>query len=127
MTQGADDQDWLGPRWARRLGRLAELGAERDPLKVRQRILENLDTLCDACLCRTRQYASKEGLYEVPDPDLKTALGAQLAGARMLGVDGAVEVKVDTADLDALMAKAKRALVRQHTGREPAEDTNAAH
>ncbi len=127
---GTDESEWFAPRWCRRLGRLAELGAERDPVRIRQRLLENLDTLTDACLCRSRTYHTKDGSeYEVPDPDLKTALGAQLAGARMLGVDGAVEVKVDTAELDELMGRAKRALAKQF-GRRPVEkdeEPNASH
>jgi hypothetical protein len=106
---------------------LADLGSEQDPIKIRQRLLENLDSLTDACLCRTRTYQTKSGEeYEVPDPDLKTALGAQLAGARMLGVDGAVEVKVDTSDLDALLARAKRKLVQQ-TRQAPAREPDASH
>ena len=119
VTQSGTDQDDSAeptpPKWIRRLGRLADLGSEKDPLKVRQRLLENLDALTETCLLRTRSYATGKGeLYTVPDPDLKTALGSQLAGARMLGVDGATETKVDTSDLDALLARAKRALMREH-------------
>ena len=129
MTQGADDQDWLAPRWVKRLGRLSELGPNTTPAQLRQRLLENLDALCDSCLQRQREYTNREGESRVvPDPDLKTALGAQLAGARMLGVEGAVsvETKVDVADLDDLLKRAKRKLMREAKAPAP-EGTDAAH
>ena len=133
MTQGTPDQSdedfaELAPKWIRRLGRLADLGSETDPLKVRQRLLENLDRLGDASLLRCRTYATKDGdTYTMPDPDLKTALGCQLAGARMLGVEGAVQIaeKIDATDLDAVLERAKRKLRRDVLDRkkpEPAEE-----
>jgi hypothetical protein len=132
MTQGADDQDWLAPSWVRRLGRLAELGSLNDPVKVRQRLLENLDAICDSALQKVRTYERRDGeKYDVPDPDLKTALGCQLAGARMLGVEGAVsiETKVDMSDLDELLKRAKRKLARVATSKqpEPEEAGDATH
>ena len=119
--------EWSGPKWTRQLGRLADLNGETDPLKIRQRILENLDTLCDAALCRTRTYGKNNAgeleVYEVPDPDLKTALGAQLAGARMLGVDAEIKVNVDTRDIDELLSRARKAL----RNRKEQADGDAAH
>ena len=67
--------------------------------------------------------AKAKAAAEVP------ALGAQPAAARRLGVDGAVEVTVDTAELDELTARAKRALAKQF-GRRPVEkdeEPNASH
>lgn len=111
-------------RWARGLNRVAELNRQRDPLLVRQSLLENIDRLTALALERTRVRLVGEEVVESPDPDVRTALQAQIAAARLLGVDDAHEVfiSLDTKHLDDLVAQARRALAAQQAPGLPAKD-----
>jgi hypothetical protein len=99
------------PRWLKQLNRVAELNRTLDPLLVRQSLLENLDRLTDLCLSRARvRFVGDAGKrVETPDPDVKTALAAQLAAARLLGVDD-IALGTDERQLDDLVTQARRAL-----------------
>jgi hypothetical protein len=102
------------PRWVRSLNRVAELNRQTDPLLVRQSLLENLDRLTETALSRARvRFVGEDGTrVETPDPDVRTALQAQLAAARLLGVDEARDVLMltDARQLDDLVSQARRAL-----------------
>jgi hypothetical protein len=106
------EDDEPNPKVLGRLNRLAGLAGETNAGRIRQRVLENLDALTQLCLERERSYVTREGEERsYPDPELKTALSAQLAGARILGVDeGAGAGAVDEAAVSALVKRARRAL-----------------
>jgi hypothetical protein len=108
----SDDSDEVRPKMLGRLNRLAGLAGERDPARIRQRILENLDELTGLCLERERTYVTKDGdERSYADPDLKTALSAQLAGARILGADESAGIGASDAEhVDALVRKARRVI-----------------
>ena len=94
-----------------RLNRLAGLAGESNLGRIRQRVLANIDELTAMCLERERTWNGKDGEQRsYPDPDLKTALQAQLAGARILGVDEGGAVTSDSDHLDALLRKARKAI-----------------
>jgi hypothetical protein len=106
------EDDEPNPKVLGRLNRLAGLAGETSAGRIRQRVLENLDALTQLCLERERSYVTREGEERsYPDPELKAALSAQLAGARILGVDeGAGAGAVDEAAVSALVKRARRAL-----------------
>ena len=123
-TQQVTARGARSPRWARGLNSVAALNRQRDPLLVRQSLLENIDRLTRLALGRERTRVVGEQLMTCPDPDVKTALAAQLAAARLLGVDDAREVflALDTRQLDDLVAQARRALAAQKTPALPAKE-----
>lgn len=93
------------------LNRLGALAGEASSAIKRRRLLENLDALTQACLQRDRHYVNKDGdERSYPDPDLKTALQAQLAGARILGEANAT---VTQEQFDDVVRKARRAISKR--------------
>lgn len=94
-----------------KLNKLAALSDEPKAATKRRRVLENLDALTQLCLERRRTWVTKDGTEcDAADPDLRTALQAQLAGARLLGVDETTKPVIEQVDLDKLVRRARRAI-----------------
>lgn len=86
--------------------------------QVRKRVLANLDSITQVALRKTRSYMRRDGsVIETPDPDLRSALGAQELGAKLMGaiIDRSeVRTRYEQRPLQELLADAAEHLARLH-------------